>query len=123
MKASDVYRKAALLLERPVPDYSPYACDAIGYATGWFSDRCGWHLRPGGFERKRLEYCRLRDRFAELFGPRGIDSRGVVFFGAGRAANQDRRILALCFMAAIAEDEEKRRKASPRRKANGGKAK
>jgi len=101
MRPSDVYRKAALMMERyDGKGYfsSPYACDKIGEACGWFNG-------SNHSELKRLEYVALRDRFTDLFSKR-ISNPGDTFFGVPTARNQNARVLALCFMASIAESEE-----------------
>ena len=50
-----------------------------------------------------MNFCRLRRSFVALFGPRGEKSDGHIFFGVETDKNQGHRILAICFMASIAE--------------------
>ena len=100
MTPAEVYREAAAILERSRLGDSPYACDSIGQACGWFA--------PHGAEsdvqteKRRREFCALRDRFVRLFSKEDGDMYGA-FFGPPTPTNRNARILALCFMAAISD--------------------
>lgn len=84
MKASEVYRKAA----RRISDYrNSLSCIAI--------------LEADQHERG------LRERYSSLFSPHSFSTASTAWgyeWGAGR---RQCRILALCFMAALTEYEEK----------------
>jgi phage terminase Nu1 subunit (DNA packaging protein) len=98
-KAAQIYRQAARHLEAAedgtdVGDYySPYACDRIGQA-------CGWYPRADspGAQKKFVE---LRNRFMSVFCE--YEDNGQVLFGRHEPENQDARIIALCLIAAMVE--------------------
>jgi hypothetical protein len=88
MKRGEIYREAARLLE--CFEIS-HGCHAIERATNY---------------DVALFYPAI-DAFAEYFKPRSC-GKTRTWFGEGfNDENRDRRILALCFMAAITEDEER----------------
>lgn len=86
MKSSEVYRKAALSIERDEWYSWRSACEAISEVGG----AC-W-----------TEYT---DKFNDVFCPPGVTGWKAYYFGDGSPENQNARILALCFMAAISESE------------------
>ena len=90
-----VYRLAAANLERieePGVAYrSPYSCDQIGHACGWFP-----HIANRSAGRK---FNALKARYKALFSPNADDDD----YWDGWDDAQNERILALCFMAAMVE--------------------
>ena len=90
MKPSQVYREAARLLERKEVIT---CCPAISTAE-----------RPYHDERGHNGECRLdqlEGPFREFFWP---DNGQAYWWGSPKVkANQDARVIALCFMAAMAE--------------------
>ena len=97
MKPSEIYRKAAQSMESQ--SYrSPYACDHIHNTVD---------ANRGGEKERRL-FVRLRDRFAKMCGK---NPTAWIWWPSRDA---DVRVVALCFMAAIAEDEERTQKRSRR---------
>lgn len=95
MKPSEVYREAALLVER---GHERFACHAI----------CAVLFLE---ENAHNEYSK---KFSEWFRPEEsrvawmVDYNGADDDPENMETSQDRRVLALCFMAAIAEDEERK---------------
>ena len=98
MKASEVYREAAKQMEDQIGyGYeTEYSCCAVGFVaggkTGYYSDY-----------KLAQEYA---SRFAET--PSALQQLIMEYVGPKERLNV--RILGLCFMAAIAEDEERSRK-------------
>lgn len=89
MKRSEIYRKAAM------------TCQARGFGTGacevlaeLAENRDGWR----GFQ--------LANVFAEHFGPSHVVEPTGIYWWHGPDEHRE-RILALCFMSAIAEYDEK----------------
>jgi len=102
VKASEIYRKAAQILERDeYRDTIPGACSAIADAAYPDKDRLDSYNAVDG---KPI----LRD-FEYLFCPHevafGYWGREWSDEGFNDLQALDCRIVALCFMAAIAEDE------------------
>ena len=93
MKASEVYRKAAKeVADLPFMNGHRCCCGAIRTALQDASKE----VREGAVAR-----------FAEVFKPRGKNIEYYWFGDYEDVENQEPRVLALCFMAAIAEDEER----------------
>jgi hypothetical protein len=85
MKRSEIYREAAEIVSQRRP-FLEYACHA---------------LRRLGLPCDEFEsYMWPPDRTPD-------QNRWSGFWGAPDAESQDCRVIALCFMAAIAEDEER----------------
>lgn len=88
MKASEVYLRAAELVDDPPVKAVRFSCCAIAEACGQFEK---WNARGP---------CKFVDRFADNFLDGG-------YFGYSRDPEaQAHRVLALCLMSAIAESEE-----------------
>ena len=90
MKASEVYREAAKQMEL---GYANFCCHAL--------------TRVGGYG--------LCAKMKKLYAPRSLSSAWMEDSDDGKGSylgteSHNYRILALCFMAAIAEDEERSRK-------------
>jgi hypothetical protein len=96
MKRSEIYREAAKNMRRGahINDYVIYGCcDAITAVV--------------------YDHGEAAEDFAEMFRPRrneAPDTHNLAYWGIGWSDDEDERndcrILALLFMAAIAEDEE-----------------
>ena len=82
-KDASVYRKAAQCLERGVG--SPYPTDQIGAACGHFTDGFAEN-----YDKTIVRFRYLEDRYLRMFN--ADDDAGLLD-----------EILALCFMAAMAE--------------------
>lgn len=83
-KASEVYRLAAQGKERIENGFYVGCCHSIGFAVDDF---------------RAPDLCK---KMKELYAP---SSRATWWMGKCNTANHEVRILALCFMAAIAESE------------------
>ena len=95
MKASEIYAKAAEELYERGNGWG--ACEAISACL----------------VRHIASPCTFREDFEKLFVPKN-PQRGAYWFGLFTDENHEARILSLCFMAAIAADEERSNKRSPR---------
>lgn len=92
MKDSEVYLRAAELCSKSDEyGYYTFSCMALG-------DLCGWAEQ---FDRLRYEYAELFKPIHVMFGESWFGSD----FGEEGARNSNYRVLALCFMAAIAKSE------------------
>ncbi len=95
MKASEIFAQAAevAFLEKSCGCYALEQVCQQGYMRG-----------------------QIFDKFADVFGPTNKTAIqiGGWWGDCDDKENQNARLLALCFMAAIAEDEERARKRSPR---------
>lgn len=93
MKLSEIYREAAWRIEG---GHEKYGCIAIeGVAAVW----------DDGMIVNWSHVDTAIASFSEYFRPENTYSRDPWFGRACTANQQNRRILALCFMAAIAESE------------------
>lgn len=86
MKDSEIYRRAAEIMDDPLHEFG--ACSAISNAFFGTQRNNDW---PYG----RTEYQELTGPFLDLFD-------GIQF---ATLTQRNTRVLALCFMAAIAESE------------------
>lgn len=99
MKHSETYRQAAKVMEDQVGSgyETEYSCCAIGFVagakSGFYSDHKLAHEYAARFADTQVE---LQQRFM------GLDEEDQL----------NARILALCFMAAISEDEERRKRSN-----------
>jgi hypothetical protein len=90
MKSSEIYRKAARRIEHGEGYSWRSACEAI-------NDVCNNGMRG--------QFVRCMDSFNAIFCPDRVNGAREYYFGGGDPENQNARILALCFMAAISESE------------------
>ncbi|MDP2621578.1 MAG: hypothetical protein Q8P46_15640 [Hyphomicrobiales bacterium] len=93
MKPSEIYLEAAALIDRDEEVYSCRAVAKAAYGDNWSAE----------------EWSFIVDPYAKLFKP--LEASGLLeYWLKGQFSDWDERkawrILALCFMAAIAEDSE-----------------
>lgn len=90
MKRSTLYREAARLIERRQEEFCCYALKAVGLDCKEFAQ---W------FKNDAIAYRMETDGFADVIA-------WMENISDDRQEWRDGRVLALCFLACIAEDEE-----------------